>query len=251
MIPRRYNIFTVCNEEYALFLSAFLCSLYDNVDLENVERIYVVDFGIPPLKKQHYLDTFPLVEFVETQKTVGSQQVHDAGWATVTYSKVPHLQKICEKDNLPTLMVDVDSLFVGNIDTEIQQYGEEYDFVACRRNREGFSTHIGSYFMVLNPEKATTFLREWNNRTLLGAEKHKESPALSRLIQDTTEYKIFDEKESKMSNFTFDPYIPSEAYIVHLKSDAGLETIEKRLTQPKVAGYIHRYVNEINRCAAL
>ena len=242
----KYNIFTVCNREYSPFLGLFLCSLYDNVDLQPVQNIIVVDFGIESNIKEYLSKTFPKILFIDSNEKVGSNAIHDAGWSKVTYSKVPYLRDSCENTQLPTLMVDVDSVFVGNITQRVQGYSG--DFVVCDRDRDGFSKYIGSYFMVLDPQKSTEFLSRWEKETNTGKEKHKESPALSRLVLNNSEYNFIEEPEEIVSNFSFSQALNSSAYIMHLKSDAGLETVQKRLTQAKVQPYINRYYKEIQKC---
>ena len=245
----KYNIFTVCNPDYVPFLSLFMCSLYDNVDLEPIDQIIVVNFGLSTELQEYFTQTFPKLSFLNAEEMVKSDAVHDSGWSKVTYSKVPYLKKVCETTKIPTLMVDVDSVFIGDISLRVREYVG--DFVVCDRDREGFSKYIGSYFMVLNMDHATEFLTDWSTETLSGDEKHKESPALSRLVEKSPQYTFIKEPEREVSHFSFSQALDSEAFIVHLKSDAGLETIEKRITQPKVQPYLNRYHKEIEKCVAL
>ena len=144
----KYNIFTVCNPEYVPFLTLFMCSLYDNVDLEPIEKIVVVNFGLSEQVQSYFVRNFPKISFLNAKEVVNSSTMHDKGWSKVTYSKVPYLREVCKSTKIPTLMVDVDSVFVGDISLRVKNY--KGDFVVCDRNRDGFSKYIGSYFMVLN-----------------------------------------------------------------------------------------------------
>ena len=61
----KYNIFTVANEGYSKFLKLFINSIFDKVDLQNIEQIVVADTGLSEKTKSHILQ-FPKVEIMST-----------------------------------------------------------------------------------------------------------------------------------------------------------------------------------------
>jgi hypothetical protein len=84
-------------------------------------------------------------------------------------------------------------------------------------------------------------IKEYDNNDFHGG-KHKESPSLSLVVEKNKEkMNIQEVKESTISALMDSP----EAYIFHLKSDAGLETIEKRITQPHLLNYVGRYFRDL------
>ena len=234
----KYNIITVLNEDYMGFGILFFNSLFDNVDLENINNIYIFDTGLQP-KSKEYLNFFPKVNFVETDKKTKFKKMHDKDWQENVYSKTEYLLATIKKDNLPTIMIDSDCIFVYDF---MDLIDKNKDFVATRRNRSGFSNHIGSFFVINNVDKAQEFLQDWIEEIKKGNEKHKESPALSRVI-NTGKYNVGELKEEIISYFgrhTVDD-VPDNVRIIHMKSDAGLETIDKRMRQPHVFKYVQRY----------
>ena len=136
-------------------------------------------------------------------------------------------------------MIDSDCIFVYDFMNLIDK---DRDFIATRRKREGFSNYIGSFFVANNVNKSHEFLEEWIQEIGKGNEKHKESPALSRVI-NSGKYDVGELEEEVISYFGRTPIggIPNYVRIIHLKSDAGLETIDKRLGQPHIFSYVQRY----------
>ena len=63
----KYNIITVLNEDYMSFGILFISSFFDNVNLDNINKIYIFDTGLMP-KSIEYLNLFPKVNFVATNK---------------------------------------------------------------------------------------------------------------------------------------------------------------------------------------
>ena len=97
----KYNILTVINEGYATFGKLFINSLIENVNLINVEKIYVYDTGLSP-ETIAYFNYFPKVVVVDTGSNFTSSGIHDKGWADNTYSKTTYLLDVLEKSNLAT-----------------------------------------------------------------------------------------------------------------------------------------------------
>lgn len=234
----KYNILTVANESYAAFIKLFVNSLFERCDIENVDTIYIFDTGLSPLTKE-YLSDFPKVSVVDSGINSLSSEIHDEGWKKNTYSKTKFLLKILEKTNLPTLMIDSDSIFASKFEHLIDW---DADFIACRREREGFSKYIGSFFGALNIEKSKEFIELWidniddlqKNTDL----KHCESPALAKTIDENEKFTCQDIEEQLVS-----AVFPNEnSTIYHLKSDYYAVTIEQRLSLPHANYFTRRYL---------
>ena len=233
----KYNIITVANENYKDFLKLFVNSLFENVDFNSINRIYIFDTGLSKETKD-YVDLFPSVEIVDTQMSIDSKEIHDEGWAKNTYSKTKFLKDILEKDSLPTFMIDSDCIFIEGFEDLIDN---EKDFVACSRDRQGFSRHIGSFFGALNVEKSLSFLDKWiSNIAHLQKEgklKHCESPALSKTISET-DFAVQEVEEILVS-----AVFPTDvSRIIHLKSDYYATTVPQRLNLPHAIPFNRRYL---------
>jgi len=233
----KYNILTVINEGYAEFGKLFINSLFENIDLTNVEKIFVYDTGLAPLTIDYY-NYFPKVEIIETGANYTSLNMHDEGWKENTYSKTKYLLECLDNYNLPTLMVDSDCIFVAAFE---QLLDKKADIVVCSRQREGFSRHIGSFFGALNVEKSKQFLRSWiKNIDLLQQTtdlKHCESPALSKTITEE------DIETQEVPEQVVSAVHPDETSLIyHLKSDYYATTVEQRLALPHAAFFTQRYL---------
>tara|TARA_Y100000593_G_C4291712_1_gene328571 strand:+ start:294 stop:998 length:705 start_codon:yes stop_codon:yes gene_type:complete len=233
----KYNILTVSNEVYSPFLKLFVASYFDKISFENVNKIYIFDTGLSA-DTIGYLEKFPKVFVVETNMSTTSKEIHDDGWKKNTYSKTKFLLSILQKDRIPTFMVDVDSIFVKSFEDIIDW---DCDFVACKRNREGFSKHIGSFFGALNVEKSCDFILKWvdnieylkNNTSM----KHCESPALSKTIEEHNNNIQFIEEQIISAVFP-----DKSSRIYHLKSDHYAMTVESRMQLPHAKSFVLRYL---------
>ncbi len=233
----KYNIMTVANEDYKDFIKIFVNSLFELYNMKQVENVYIYDTGLSTATKEYLLD-FPKVLIVKTDVVSKSNEIHDEGWKTSTYSKTGFLLDVLERDSVPTIMIDSDCIFISNIDHLINW---NCDIVACNRNRKGFSKHIGSFFAALDVERSKTFIKKWidnlnylqNNTDL----KHCESPALSKTIEES-DFKLQEIPEQIVS-----AVFPDEnSLIIHLKSDYYAKTIKERLSLPHAAPFVERYL---------
>ena len=233
----RHNILTVVNEGYADFGKLFLNSLFENVDLQQVDKILVHDTGLSQSTIEYY-NYFPKVEIVPTGANYRSNEIHDKGWKDNTYSKTKYLLESLEERGLPTLMIDSDCIFASSFDDLID---EKADIVVCSRNREGFSKYIGSFFGAINVEKSKDFLSKWIKNVELLQDttemKHCESPALSKTIDEETI--VAQELPEQTISATFPD---STSLIYHLKSDYYATTIEQRLSLPHSTPFRKRYL---------
>tara|TARA_R110002020_G_scaffold421418_4_gene630536 strand:- start:23789 stop:24493 length:705 start_codon:yes stop_codon:yes gene_type:complete len=233
----KYNILTVLNEGYAHFGKLFINSLFENIDLYNIENIIVYDTGLSA-NTRSYLEYFPKVLIVETGENYNSEAIHDEGWKNNTYSKTKYLLSSLEETGVPTLMIDSDCIFVEGFDHLLDW---DSDIVVCSRDRQGFSQHIGSFFGALNVASAKVFVDKWiSNVTLLQTTsdlKHCESPALSKTLLEETH------RAQQLPEQVVSAVFPdSTSCIYHLKSDYYAVTIEERLGLAHAAPFVQRYL---------
>ena len=233
----KYNILTVANEDYKHFIKLFINSLFENCDMENIENVYVFDTGLSQ-ETVDYLGDFPKVVVRQTDIDAKSDQIHDEGWKTNTYSKTKFLLSILQQDRIPTFMIDSDCIFVENFEDLIDW---ESDFVVCKRNRKGFSKYIGSFFGAIHISAACTFIAEWifnidflQKNTKM---KHCESPALVKTCE-APGYKIQELEEQVISAV----WPTEKSRIYHLKSDHYALTVEQRINLPHARPFNRRYL---------
>lgn len=243
----QYNILTVLNESYRPFGELFVTSLFENVDLSNVNKTYIFDTGMKDSTKE-YLRSFPTIEIVDTGIESQSNEIHDEGWKKSTYSKTSFLLDTLIKDGLPTVMIDSDCIFIQEFSDLLQL--EDKDIVVTARNREGFSRHIGSFFSANNSSKKTlSFVRRWiENLEHLQSNtdmKHVESPALSKTVAEMSkELQILEIPEDIISCVLPDEVpVQDDIRIFHLKSDYYAKTMRDRLMLPWARPF-HRFLRK-------
>ena len=243
----KYNILTVLNESYKIFGDLFVTSLFENIDISQVNKTYIFDTGLEEETKAH-LSLFPTVEVVDTGIQSQSGQIHDQGWRDSTYSKTTFLLDTLIKDGLPTVMIDSDCIFIQEF-ADLLQFNE-HDIVVTARNREGFSRHIGSFFSANNSSKSVlSFIRRWiENLEDLRKNtdmKHVESPALSKTVAEMSkELSILELPEDLTSCVLPEEYSDqANIRIYHLKSDYYAKTIPERIMLPWARPF-HRYLRQ-------
>lgn len=233
----KYSILTVLNEGYASFGKLFINSLFENVNLQNVESILIYDTGLSD-STCAYFNYFPKVEIIRTGANYTSSGIHDQGWQDNTYSKTKYLLEALQDRDTPILMVDSDCIFVSCFEDLLEW---DTDIIACARDREGFSKYIGSFFGAINVENSKEFLRKWIENVAGLREntdlKHCESPALAKTIQEE-DYRVTEIPEQEISALFPD----ASSRIYHLKSDYYAVTIEQRLALPHAAPFVERYL---------
>ena len=233
----KYNILTVCNEDYAPFIKLFVNSMFELVDISNVEKVLIYNTGLSK-ETIKYLNNFPKVMVVKTDIEAGSSKIHDEGWKKNTYSKTKFLLETLEETMTPTIMIDSDCIFVEDFEDLL---GFQKDFSVCVRERKGFSRYIGSLFAALNVEKSIDFLKKWivNIDVLQRTTKmkHCESPALVKTV-DETDFKVQEIEEQVISAVFPD----DSSRIIHLKSDYYAVKVEQRLNLKHAQPFVRRYL---------
>jgi len=249
----KYNIFTVANEGYSPFVRMFVCSIFDKIDIQNLNKIIIADTGLSE-KTKNFLSSFPKVSIMKTQLNTKYSRIHDDSWKKNVYSKAELLLKAIKAESsfFPTIMMDADCIIVENF---LDLLDRESDVVACLRNQAGrspghqaTSTHIGSFF-VANTEASLPFIEQWIKEipliTTIGPDGKRipqESPALSNTCSNLRlDINIADIDERIIANIEVSP--PDCAKVYHLKSDWQFLTIEKRINQPRARYYKNRYLS--------
>ena len=163
---KKYNIFTVLNEGYADFGRLFVYSIFDRLNTEMIENIFLYDTGLEESTKRE-LQICEKVKIVDTGLKTKYSKIHDKDWEDNVYSKARLLRHCINEQEcfLPTAMIDCDSIIVQEF---YDIWSKECDIIACRRSPHGRapghisnSSHIGSFFAVKNKENSLNFLDDW------------------------------------------------------------------------------------------
>jgi len=244
----KYNIVTVTNESYFPFFEIWIKSLFDNLELSSVAKIYIIDTGMSDANRK-FINLFPKTKIWKTDIKSVFDQIHSEAWGKSNYAKLPVIKEILLTDKSPTYFIDVDCVFVHD-------YYSVLDFtkdivLTDTSDRKIFcnSQLIGCFYGFNNVHKAIKFIDQWYENILNGekySQAWKESPALTdcaNAFRHDYEYQIL--KESKICSSMFSPAADVEPFIIHMKSEGayGFKTVRQRLQMPHAQKYTMRYGN--------
>lgn len=234
-MKQKYNILTVVSSDYEIFAKLFLRSLYDCLDIQSVEQIYVFDTSINE-DFRAYLIALPKLRIVQTSiSSETSTQLHDRGWQERTFSKTQFLLETLVRYRQPTIMVDCDCIFRRDIFPLLEQ---EFDIAVCYTDQSHFTKHLGSFFVAKGVESSIRFVSDWLSVIPSIDRSAKESPALDLMLLNSTSLKVLKLPESQVACLKGS----DTAYIYHLKSGGKVRTQQQRLNQWHVYGLAKKYL---------
>lgn len=242
----KYNIITVSNSSYFIFLKIWIQSLFDKIDLENVNKVHIINTGLKEEEKK-YLKQFPKIDLYETGVESKFTELHGKGWSDSNYSKLPAIRKILKEQKIPCYFVDVDCVFNQDF-YEILDFTK--DIVVCDTSDRIItcsSRLIGSFYGFNNVEKSLDFIDRWYDKILFSKDiktKWRESPALTMLFEEEKEIKFQMIMESEISASLFSPK-KENIFISHMKSEGKYNYItpEQRIRMPHCIQKVRRYIN--------
>lgn len=242
-----YNIFTVVSKSYYPFLIIFLNSLYENVDLEKINKIYLVLIDM-----DEFIEDISMNEKViiinHNSKDMYSG-VHSEGWYENTKLKTVYLNKILSEISEDESLVLIDSdtmvcqdfscLINKDFDIQITQMSEGSHISRA----EVLISHIACFVIFNNIIKSRIFLKKWisemeylriNNKKL-----PHETPAMNMVLLD--EETILNMKIESLDDriSCSDLVLYPETKILHFKSSPGpknnpIDNFEKRVNLVKI-----------------
>lgn len=188
----KYNILTVGSKSYFPFIEIFLNSLYETVDLNNINKIYLV------LGDMEEFET--LIPYSEKLVIVSSKQydnfsgVHSDGWYDNTKKKTSYLYKLLdeipEKESL--ILIDSDVMFLADFCDLIEK---DYDIQIAELSEGPHNSkagvvlsHIACFMVFNNLKKSKLFVQKWIyymdflNESKRG--KPHETPAMNLTMKD-------------------------------------------------------------------
>ena len=230
----KLTIYLTANEEYIYFVEVLLFSIRENFPQEKLKKIIINDLGFTFNQRVMLKKIHPLVEFISTTKTkVRSDQVWGEGWRLAISNKTEGLYSICNEENYPIVMIDVDTFVLKDFSDEIF-YG--CDVQVCRQapfmNESGqLMNYIGCWFVAHN-DKAKEFLYRWVHKINQSQWVHKETPGLCDLMDqlkksDNTHFTV---KENHENNICALNYCPAPGYnpkVLHFRSSPSCSKISR------------------------
>ena len=160
----KYSIYTILNSVYMKYFGKiFINSMYDKVNMSNVENVFIGDTGLTDTDKE-YLSKFDKVKIIDTDINDNGDDfsVWSPKWHNSVTQKTRVLKDIIVKNKLPIVMIDADVLFLGDIESLIDM---NYSVQVCfrnhpRRKNKHNMDYLGSY-VSFNDEKSLDFLISW------------------------------------------------------------------------------------------
>jgi len=248
---KKINIYTVLNSAYWKFGKIFIDSLYDKVNINNINKIYISNTGLEQ-SQILYLQSKPEVEIIDSNISTNFEGgTWSDEWHQVVTSKTKVLKDIIIRDDYPTVMIDADCLFLDDITNLIDT---KYDLQICHRNHH--IPYLGS-FVSINNKSGIGFIDQWiqNIKSTAKIDKDghliaRESPALSLTVKEMSgEFKIEDISEFIVSA-THKDMLSDNTKIVHFKGSSKAsdvsELYDKRLSKRPVLYNLAKKYLELN-----
>ena len=213
----KYSVYTILNSVYMKFGKIWINSMYDKVDMDKIETIFIGDTGLSEDDKK-YLQKYDKVKIIDTNisDTDTEFKMWDDKWHNSVSQKTKLFRELVRTQDLPIIMLDADLLFLKDISCLIDA---EYDIQVCFRNHERREVkhsmdYLASY-VCANDKKALKFLDTWidmidNSQNVeIGGNliNAKETPCLCKTVEfygkNNDEVRIGDVAEDIVS--VYDP----------------------------------------------
>mgnify|MGYP003624283824 CR=1 FL=1 len=223
-MENKYNILFTLNSSYIMYGKLFINSLYDNNDMDKVNKVYLADTGLDNIDK-HFFNSFPHIEIIETNISSNFNEggTWGEGWSNSVVSKTQTLYKILKKSPLPVMMIDADCIILKDLFPLISY---KVSMQLCCRKPHSIP-YLGS-FLIAHPDKnGKEFVLKWiNNINNSSGTKAKESPNLGITVSELKHVKIEDIPRLKVSCYNKNEY-NDDVFIVHLKGSSLSNNIEE------------------------
>ena len=241
----KYSIYTVLNSDYMTFGKIFINSLYDKVDMDKVNSVFILDIGLKEEDKD-YFKKYKDVKILPTEFDLDfGEGIHSKNWIKAVISKTYFLRKLLMSESVePVVMIDSDCMFVRDISDLVDT---QYDMQICYRDNNS-TPLLGSYVSFNNKEKSIGFLNKWIDTIPTISTPWKESPALSKtqpLFENEMKFDLVP--IHKVSSYEYSDMENKDVKIIHFKTGARHktveETIQKRIEERGFKDYCKRYLD--------
>jgi hypothetical protein len=236
----QYNIMMVITKEYNIFGKLLLNSIFENVNFENVDKIYVFCDNFESIYDEKLLINEKFI-FCSINKNIKSNKLHDIGWQKSVGLKTYYLNKLVEKNITPVIMLDCDMIVKRDFYPLVDFRN---DISVCKTDQSKFTEFLGSFICINNQSKGHEFMTFWIEEMKYIDKAAKESPALSNIINKYSNYfSIQILLESQISSLKQS----NQSYIYHLKSGGYIDDFSKRLNQLHLFFFLVKYLSKEQR----
>ena len=248
-----YNLFTVLNSAYMPFGKIWINSLYKNVNLEQINKIFILDTGLKQ-DELGFLKTFDKVEIVVSdlaEERTSNASTRESIWLQHVLRKTKYFRKVLKNssEDTPLIMVDSDCCFLGDF---FHLLDKETDVLVCNRSYKEEDNWIASFFVANNSNNGKLFMDAWIRRMRqLMKEKPErgwfESHSLNLIINElkhqNSDIKISDvyTKNIACEELTM---FDKNTKIIHLKGTSNKTNFQERINRFKQFVDINEYLKE-------
>lgn len=109
-----YNIATVVTFDYLPFFLVFINSLFKNTKHELIKTIYVITDRLPS-EFIDYFQSYEKIRLISDEASLNFSGAHGEAWKKAVGKKLISCQIILQKDTLPLVLIDSDTLFIDDI----------------------------------------------------------------------------------------------------------------------------------------
>jgi hypothetical protein len=148
----------VLNSSYFNFGKVFINSLYKNINLSNLNKLYIVDIGLTDDDKD-FFNNYDKVKIYDTELKTDFNDggTWGKGWQISVGAKTIMFKHILEQTDLPLVMIDGDCIFVKDFEELID---DNYDIQACKRSNHSVP-YLASFVIAQNNTKSIDFINSW------------------------------------------------------------------------------------------
>ena len=230
-----YSILTSLNSAYFDFGKVWINSLLANVNMDNIDYIFIADTGLTNDHKEYFSSKSGRVVIIDTGINTSLQGgIHGKEWLDVVCNKTKILNHIYSEYKKPIMMTDADCMFIKDpyhlVDTG-------WDLQACFRGwNHQHASFLGS-FIILNTDAGSEFVDKWYEEQVTIVTPNKESPALTKAVIKHTSALFYDKNskykvgvvEDKIVNCNFRNELLDNTVLIHFKSGGSTKNMKQRI----------------------
>lgn len=252
----KYNILSVASRSYFPFVDIFINSLHKNLDLDKINKIYIVLIDMKDMEnKLSFSEKIIFLHYDTEKEFLG---VHSDGWYDTVKKKTFFLKEIISNisENESLILIDSDTMIIQDFyeiinkdfDLQITQMSSKPHLSASGI----IISHIASFMIFNNIPKSKLFIEKWiKNIELLDIQNKKrphETPAMNMTLCDEQIVSFCKIESLNEKIVCSDSLVGPETKVLHYKSVSGdsnsrLQNFENRLSAVK---YFEENMEKIN-----
>ena len=234
-VNKNYSFFTSLNSAYFTFGKVWINSLLDNVNLTNVDYIFIANTGLQEEHIKYFQNKNKKVVIVDTGISTSLKGgIHGKEWLDVVCNKTKLLNHIFNEYKNSIMMTDADCMFIKDPSHLIDN---GWDLQACFRGWEHQHASFLGSFIILNTINGSEFVDLWHSEQETIKTPNKESPALTKSVIKYTSALYFDTASKfkigivndNIVNCNFLEEQLTETVLVHFKSGGSTKNMKDRI----------------------